>query len=236
ELLDWLAVHFQESGWDVKELLFTIVTSATYRQGSKCSDAMVEADPRDVWLERYPRRRLEAEIVRDQALAIGGLLSPKMHGPSIFPPQPDGLWQVAFNGERTYPTSTGPDRWRRGLYCFWRRTVPPPSMQTFDAPSREFCTVRRQSTNTPLQAFVTLNDPVFVEAAQAFARRIVREGGATAEARVAFALRLALAREPRDGEVAVLVKLFQGELARDRADLSAARALCEQPLGPLPTE
>jgi hypothetical protein len=235
-LLDWLATRFVESGWDVKELLFTIATSATYRQASNADAERLAADPRDLLLARYPRRRLEAETVRDQALSIAGLLTQELHGPSVFPPQPDGLWQVAFNAERTYPTSTGPDRWRRGLYCFWRRTVPPPSMQTFDAPSREFCTVRRQSTNTPLQAFVTLNDPVFVEAAQAFARRIVREGGATAEARVAFALRLALAREPRDGEVAVLVKLFQGELARDRADPSAARALCEQPLGPLPTE
>ncbi len=236
KLLDWLATRFVESGWDVKELLFTIATSATYRQSSNADAERLAADPRDLLLARYPRRRLEAEMVRDQALAIAGLLAPELHGPSVFPPQPDGLWQVAFNAERTYPTSTGPDRWRRGLYCFWRRTVPPPSMQTFDAPSREFCTVRRQSTNTPLQAFVTLNDPVFVEAAQAFARRIVTEGGATTEARVAFALQLALVRAPRDEEVAVLVKLFQGELARDRADPAAARALCEQPLGPLPKE
>jgi hypothetical protein len=235
-LLDWLATHFMESGWDVKELLFTIATSATYRQSSNADAEHVAVDPRDLLLARYPRRRLEAETVRDQALAISGLLTPTLHGPSIFPPQPDGLWQVAFNGERTYPTSTGPDRWRRGLYCFWRRTVPPPSMQTFDAPSREFCTLRRQSTNTPLQAFVTMNDPVFVEAAQALARRVVKEGGATVESRVAFALRLALARTPHDEEVAVLAKLFASELEKGRADPAAARALCEQPLGPLPKE
>ena len=112
-------------------------------------------------------------MVRDQALALSGLLSRKMGGPSVFPPQPDGLWQAAFNGQRTWATSTGEDRYRRGLYTFWRRTVPYPSMATFDAPSREICTVRRIRTNTPLQAFVTLNDPVYVEAAQALARRIV---------------------------------------------------------------
>ncbi len=239
ELLDWLACRFVESGWNVKELLFTIVTSATYRQSSRADEAMLALDPRDVWLERFPRRRLEAEMVRDQALAVAGLLAPKLRGPSVYPPQPDGLWQVAFNGERTYPTSTGEDRWRRSLYSFWRRTVPPPSMQTFDAPSREYCTVRRQSTNTPLQAFVTLNDPCFVEAAQALARRIVREtrpDGSTDE-RAAFALRLALAREPEQSEIAVLADLFRSERARLLAgDPAAARALAEQPLGPLPPD
>ena len=121
--------------------------------------------------------RLEAEMVRDQAMALSGLLSRKLGGPSVFPPQPDGLWQAAFNGERTWATSQGADRYRRGLYTFWRRTVPYPSMAAFDAPSREICAIKRVRTNTPLQSFVTLNDPVYVEAAQALARRIVREGG-----------------------------------------------------------
>jgi hypothetical protein len=232
ELLDWLAVDFMEKGFDVKELLFQLVTSATYRQSSRISDEQLAKDPRDAWLGRFPRRRLEAEMVRDQALAIAGLLSPKVHGPSVYPPQPDGLWQAAFNGERTYPTSTGADRWRRGLYTFWRRTVPPPSMQTFDAPSREVCTIRRQSTNTPLQAFVTLNDPIFVEAAQSFARRIVKEGGATPESMATHALRLALARVPAPEQVAVLVDLHARELARYVADPESARTLASSEMLP----
>ena len=177
ELLDWLAVQYRESGWNTKSLLRLIVTSATYRQSSKVTPELLEKDPRNRLLARAPRVRLEAEMVRDQALALSGLLSRKVGGPSVFPPQPDGLWQAAFNGERTWSTSQGEDRYRRGLYTFWRRTVPYPSMATFDAPSREICAIRRVRTNTPLQSFVTLNDPVYVEAAQALARRIVREGG-----------------------------------------------------------
>ena len=128
-------------------------------------------------LARGPHVRLEAEMVRDQALALSGLLARKIGGPSVYPYQPPGLWRAAFNGERTWPTSEGEDRYRRGLYVFWRRTVPYPSLATFDAPSREVCTMRRLRTNTPLQALVVLNDPVYVEASQALARRIVREGG-----------------------------------------------------------
>src|SRR5207244_3435749 len=179
ELLDWLAVEFMDRGWDMKAMLKTIVTSATYRQSSSVTPILLAKDPRSRLLARYPRRRLDAEFVRDQALALSGLLSGKIGGPSVYPPQPEGLWQAAFNGERTWPNSTGEDRYRRGLYTFWRRTVPYPSMATFDAPSRETCTVRRIRTNTPLQAFVTLNDPVYVEAAQALARRVIKEGGAS---------------------------------------------------------
>jgi len=236
ELLDWLAVAFMdEDGWSVKKLLFRLVTSATYQQQARASDAARELDPTDRWLSWFPRRRLEAEQVRDQALALAGLLDARIGGPSVYPPQPDGLWQAAFNGERTYPTSEGPDRWRRGLYTFWRRTVPPPSMQTFDAPSREACALRRTGTNTPLQAFVTLNDPVFVEAAQALARRIVREGGERFDARLDWAWRLALQRAPRDEERAAVRGLFDAERARLLADPAAAKALCESPLGPLPS-
>jgi mono/diheme cytochrome c family protein len=234
ELLDWLATRFVASGWDVKALLRTIVLSATYRQSSRIDAAALAKDPRDFWLARFPRRRLEAEMVRDAALAASGLLSPKLHGPSVYPPQPDDLWQAAFNDQHTYPTSTGEERWRRGLYSFWRRTVPPPSMQTFDAPSREFCTMRRQTTDTPLQALVTLNDPCFVEAAQAMARRLVKEGGATTSDRCAYALKVALCRAPRDGEVALLEKLWTNERERMSGDVAAARTLSEQPLGPLP--
>src|SRR5262249_27791046 len=144
-------------------------------------------------------------------LALSGLLSRKMYGPSVFPPQPPGLWQAAFNGQRTWATSQGEDRYRRGLYTFWRRTVPYPSIATFDEASREICTVRRVRTNAPLQAFVTLNDPVYVEAAQARARRIVKEGGATVEDRARFGLRLCLARPPQPEQVNQVRALYQSE-------------------------
>src|SRR5204863_2947381 len=141
--------------WDTKAFLRMIVTSATYRQSSRATPQLLEKDPRNRLFARGPRFRLEAETVRDQALALSGLLSRKVGGPSVYPPQPPGLWQAAFNGQRTWATSTGEDKYRRGLYTFWRRTIPYPSMATFDAPSREICSIRRIRTNTPLQAFVT---------------------------------------------------------------------------------
>ena len=212
ELLDWLAIFYQDSGWDTKALLRLIVTSATYRQSSKVTPELGERDPRNRLLARAPRMRLEAEMVRDQAMALSGLLSRKLGGPSVFPPQPDGLWQAAFNGERTWATSQGADRYRRGLYTFWRRTVPYPSMAAFDAPSREICAIKRVRTNTPLQSFVTLNDPVYVEAAQALARRIVREGGADVRcprASMACSSACAGGREPE--QVEPLVALYDAE-------------------------
>src|SRR5207245_837346 len=172
--------------------------ASTYRQSSRATPTLLAKDPRNRLLARYPRRRLDAESVRDQALALSGLLPHKIGGPSVYPPQPDGLWRAAFNGQRTWPTSTGEDRYRRGMYTFWRRTVPYPSMATFDAPSREICCIRRQPTNTPLQALVTLNDPVYLEMAQALGRRIVREGGASTVDRVKFALNLCTAHPPQE--------------------------------------
>jgi hypothetical protein len=245
ELLDWLAVAFQSPkagdatgrglGWDMKALVRLIVTSATYRQSSRTRPEMLEKDARNRLLSHAPRRRLDAEAVRDQALMLSGLLSRKIGGPSVYPPQPDGLWNVAFNGgQNGYPTSKGEDRYRRGIYTFWRRTMPYPSMTTFDAPSRETCTVRRLPTNTPLQSFVTMNDPAFVECAQALARRIVREGGADTATRLRFALRLCLARPAADAQVAALSALYEQELATYRADTAAAMKLATQPLGPLP--
>jgi hypothetical protein len=234
ELLDWLAVNFMDSDWNVKKLLKTIVMSATYRQSSKESPALLAKDPNDVLLGRYPRRRLDAEGVRDQALALSGLLSGKIGGPSVYPPQPDGMWKAAFNGDRTWPTSTGEDRYRRGLYTFWRRTVPYPSMATFDAPSREICTVRRIPTNTPLQALVTLNDPAYLEMAQAFGRRIVKEGGATVENRAAYAVGLATCRPATQEQTKAIVDLYSRELARFQADSTAANKLATEPLGKLP--
>ena len=222
-LLDWLAVRYMESGWDTKAMLKLIVTSATYRQSSRVTPELLPRDPRNRLLARAPRVRLEAEMVRDQALALSGLLSPKIGGPSVFPPQPEGLWQAAFNGQRTWATSQGSDKYRRALYTFWRRTVPYPSMATFDAPSREICAIKRVRTNTPLQAFVTLNDPVYVEAAQALARRVVREGGSNLEDRVHYALQLCLCRPPRPEQVEQLIELYQGEHQRYQKNHEAAR-------------
>jgi hypothetical protein len=236
ELLDWLAVEFRENGWDVKRLLKLIVTSSAYRQSSKVTPELLQKDPIDRLLSRYPRRRLGAEEVRDQALAVSGLLSTKLGGPSVYPPQPDGLWKVAFNGGSTaeYKTSTGEDRWRRGLYTVWRRTMPNPTMVTFDAPSRETCTIRRVPTNTPLQAFVTLNDPVFVECSQALARRIIKEGGTDADERIRFALRLCLARPVDEKQIAPLRRLLDEELLHYKQVPEDAAKLATQPLGPLP--
>jgi hypothetical protein len=234
ELLDTLAVDFMESGWNVKSLLRRIVCSASYRQASRPSPEALAKDPKNRLLSRAPRYRLEAEMVRDQALALSGLLARQVGGPSVFPPQPDGLWQAAFNGQRTWSTSAGSDRHRRGLYTFWRRTVPYPSMAAFDAPSREICAIRRVRTNTPLQAFVTLNDPVYVEAAQALARRIVREGGRSTADRARFGLSLCLVRPPAEGSVQTVVALFDDALARYKNDRAAAVSLATEPIGPLP--
>ena len=234
ELLDWLALEYRKLAWDTKALLRLIVTSSTYRQSSRVTPELLEKDPKNRLFSRGPRFRLEAEMVRDQALAFSGLLSRKMHGPSVFPPQPDGLWQAAFNGERTWATSKGEDMHRRGIYTFWRRTVPYPSMATFDAPSREICAVRRMRTNTPLQAFVTLNDPVYVEASQALARRIATEGGSNVEDRVKFGLKLCLGRPAADEQVKSLTALYQTEREHYAADPKAALELATIPLGPLP--
>jgi len=233
-LLDWIATELVESGWDLKQTIRLFVSSATYRQSSRVTSDLVQRDPRNRLLARGPRFRLDAETLRDQALALSGLLSYKLNGPSVYPYQPKGLWRAAFNGQRTWPVSQGEDKYRRGLYTFWRRTIPYPSMQTFDAPSREICTVRRIRTNTPLQAFVTLNDPVYVEAAQALARRLVREGGADARERAGYGLRLCLSRPATGQQVDHLVALYESELAYYRNESEAANQISTDPLGPLP--
>jgi hypothetical protein len=234
ELLDWLAMELRDHGWDLKRFLKMIVMSATYQQTSRVTPDLLQKDPPNRLLSRAPRRRLDAEMIRDQALALSGLLSHKLGGPSVYPPQPDGLWRVAFDGMRSYPTSTGEDRYRRGLYTVWRRTIPYPSMVTFDAPSRETCTFRRLPTNTPLQAYVTLNDPVYIEAAQALGRRLARDGGATTEDRIRFGLNLVLARPPENSQIAELKKLFDTELAHYRDAEKEAVKLATEPLGALP--
>ncbi len=231
-LLDYLALELIRSGWDTKQLIRQIVTSATYRQDSRVREDLDQRDPLNRLLARGPRFRLSAEMLRDQALAIGGLLSRKMYGPSVQPPQPKLGLRAAFGGSTDWDPSPGEDRYRRGLYTKWRRTSPYPSMITFDAPSREFCTVRRIRTNTPLQALVTLNDPVFVDAAQALARRIVAEGGNTLEQRAVFAFRSCLSRTPSDAELEQIVALYQRAHDHYQQDVDAARDLATKPLGP----
>ena len=236
ELLDYLAAEFMASGWDVKKLITEIVTSSTYAQSSSPADRerVQQIDPRNDLLSYYPRTRLEAETIRDQALVISGLFTPSVGGPSVYPPQPANLWQAAFNGQRTWPTSMGPDKYRRGLYTFWRRTTPYPSMAAFDAPSREVCSIRRIGSNTPLQAYVTLNDPVFVEAAQALARRMIREGGTTLESQIGYGYKLATSRQATPERLKVLATLYTQELGRYQADEKSAKVMAESQLGPLP--
>jgi hypothetical protein len=233
-LLNWLAAEYMDSGWDQKALLRTLVTSATYRQASVLNERARNLDPANRFLARGPLFRLEAEMIRDQALKVSGLLSAKMYGPSVHPPQPPGLWKAAFNGQRTWPSSQGEDRHRRGLYTFMRRSMPYPAMQIFDAPSREICTSRRLRTNTPLQAFVTLNDPAYVEAAQALGRRMHTEGGADPRAGVQRGLWLVLQRPPDNADVRELVRLFEDALVMWEGRQAEAVALATDPLGPLP--
>jgi len=236
QLLDWLASELIASGWNLKAIQRLIVTSATYRQSSKPTAELLARDPENRLLACGPRVRLSAEVIRDQALAAAGLLSSKKGGPSVHPPQPDLGLRAAFGGGIDWQTSTGEDRYRRAIYTTWRRSNPYPAMATFDAPSREVCTIRRPRTNTPLQALVTLNDPAFVEAAQGLARRMVSEAGPTAADRASRGLRLVLARQPRPEELSRLVQLYEDSLAEFTADATAAKAMATDPLGPLPAE
>ena len=208
ELLDWLAIQFMEQGWQRKAMLKLIVMSATYRQSSSLTPELAALDPKNRLLARGPRFRLSAEMIRDQALAVSGLLSRKMKGPSVNPPRPNLGLRAAFGGSTDWTTSAGEDKYRRGLYTTWRRSLPYPSMDAFDAPSREVCTVRRIRTNTPLQALVTLNDPVYIETAQALAGRILNEGGESLDQRLTFGFALCTAREPSPEELEVLRETY----------------------------
>lgn len=233
ELLDWLAVELRESGWDLKALLRLMVTSATYRQSSATTPKLLDQDPANRLLARGPRYRVSAEMVRDQALMLGGLLSHKMFGPPAKPPQPNLGLNAAFGSATDWKTSLGDDKYRRGIYTMWRRSSPYPSMATFDAPNREVCTLRRGRTNTPLQALVTLNDPVYVEAAQGLARRMVSAASTPGE-QIAFGLQTCLLRKPTDREVDRLLELYEQTLAAFTSDLTAAQQMAEEPLGKLP--
>ena len=227
QLLDWLALEFIESGWDVKSLLKTIVTSGTYRQGSNGSRDSVSRDPQNRLLSRAPRFRLPAEAVRDQALLLGGLLHERIGGPSVKTYQPEGLWfDIAAGGG--YKRGRGNDLYRRSLYTYWRRTIGPPSMLNFDSATRETCTVRTERTNTPLQALNLMNDVTFVEAGRKFGERLYREGGETIDDRLAHGFEMATARRPSAQEAEILRGAFERQLRAFRADPHAAKALLEQ--------
>jgi hypothetical protein len=221
ELLDWLATEFVRDGWSQKKLLRLIVTSATYRQSSDVTPQLEERDPYNRLLARGPRFRVEAETVRDIALESSGLLSPKIGGPSVFPYQPEGVWDLVYNDDK-WVISPGEDRYRRGIYTFVRRSAPYPSMVSFDAPSREFCVIRRVRTNTPLQALTTLNDPVFFEAAQSLARKMMEEAGPDSAARIADGFRRCTSRHPTEQESARILVYYNQELERFQKDPDAA--------------
>ncbi|MBL9135445.1 MAG: PSD1 domain-containing protein [Verrucomicrobiales bacterium] len=226
ELLDWLATEFVRTGWDIKAMQRLLVTSATYRQNTRVTQEVLDRDPENRLMARGPRFRLDAENIRDVALAASGLMNPQVGGPSVFPYQPPGLWgQVSFEGTRDYVQSVGPDNYRRGLYTYWRRSIPYAAFTVFDAPSREVCTVRRPRTNTPLQALALLNDPVYVEAARALAQRILAKGGPDTDARLRYAFRLVLGRDPTPSERAVLAAACTREFKRFAGDRESANRL-----------
>ncbi len=230
ELLDWLAMEFVESGWDVKHVVRLILTSATYQQASESRPDLEAIDPKNRLLARQTPLRLDAEFIRDGALAVSGLLNLAIGGPTVRPYQPKGYWANAntFGGESlNYVPSPGDEQYRRGLYTYWKRSFLHPSLLAFDAPPREECTAERPVSNTPLQALVLLNDPTYVEAAAAFAERIIREGGANPRDRVAWAFRQAVARDPSKAESLVLVELQANHRTKFDADVDAANKTIE---------
>ncbi len=226
DLLDWLATGFIASGWDVKQLQRLIVTSATYRQSTACPPELRARDPENRLLARGPRFRMDGEMVRDTALFLGGLLVERIGGKSVKPYEPSGLWEaVSFNNSQKYVQDTGDSNYRRSLYTYWKRQSPPPNMLIFDAATREYCVVKRPRTNTPLQALVVLNDPQFVEAARAFATRMMTEGGVAAEDRIRWAFRKATSRMATAEEVGILRAVFDQQLADFQKNTEAANKL-----------
>jgi hypothetical protein len=221
QLLDFLAVQFMRDGWSMKKIQRLIVTSATYRQSSRVTPALLARDPYNKLYARGPRFRVEAEMVHDIALSTSGLLSPKMYGPSVFPYQPDGIWDVPYSKDK-WVESSGEDRYRRAIYTFMRRSAPYPSLVTYDAPSREFCTIRRVRTNTPLQALTSLNDPLFFDAARALAKRMVNEGGDTPESRAIYGFRLVASRRPQASEIERILQFYNQQLREYRQNLQSA--------------
>ena len=248
ELLDWLAVEFMESGWDVKHVVKVLVMSATYRQSSDSNDEMRDIDPDNRLLARQSRFRLPAEMVRDNALAISSLLSRKIGGPSVRPYQPAGYWDHALLAPHllkvlpldprsvVYTADKGENQYRRGLYTFWRRSCLHPSLLAFDAPTREECTVKRTVSNTPLQALVLLNDPTYIEGARVFGERIIKEGGSSTSDRLGWAFRRALSRKPTAEELSILMGLYKKHLNEFTADRESAQQLLSTGQWPIPDD
>jgi hypothetical protein len=227
EMLDWMAVELRESGWDLKALQKQIVLSATYRQESRAPQELVARDPENRLLARGPRVRLPAETVRDQALAVSGLLVEKVGGPSVKPYQPAGLWKE-LTGGADYVADKGEGLYRRSLYTFWKRTSPPPGMMNFDAAGRETCIVRENRTNTPLQALNLMNDVTYLEASRKMAERMLKEGGSDTAARIGYGFRLATSRLPRDAERDVLLAHYRAQLDFYQTDKEAAAKFLQQ--------
>jgi hypothetical protein len=225
ELLDWLAVEFRESGWDVKHVLKLLLTSSAYRQTSTATEKLKQHDPYNLLVGRQGRFRLDAELVRDNALAVSGLLSRKIGGPSVKPYQPAGYWAYLNFPKREWQKDKGEDLYRRGLYTYWCRTFLQPSLLAFDASTREECTVERPRSNTPQQALVLLNDPTYVEAARVLAEGMIREGGVGVEKRIQFAFRQILQRKAAADEAKLLRELYERHLREYQEDKAAAAAL-----------
>jgi hypothetical protein len=234
ELLDFLAAEFRRSGWDIKHLVRCMLLSRTYRQSSVAGMELRELDPENRWLARQGRFRLDAELVRDNALAVSGLLVKTIGGRSVRPYQPAGYWAHLNFPTREWQNSSGEDLYRRGLYTHWQRQYLHPSLLAFDAPSREECTADRNRSNTPLQSLVLLNDPSYVEAARAFAERILREGGVEGAGRVEYAFRQALSRSATTEEREVLLGLVAQHLIEYRSNSAAADALLTVGARPIP--
>jgi hypothetical protein len=212
QLIDWLARTFQDDlAWDQKAMLRLLVTSAAYRQSAVATPELLEKDLRNRLLARGPRQRLTAEMIRDQALFAADLLSDKRYGPPVMPPQPEGIWNVVYSGNQ-WITPEGEDRYRRALYTYWRRTSPYPSLITFDAPTRDLCSVRRLTSNTPLQALVTFNDPVYHEAARALARKMQKNASEDLALALTYGYRRILSHAPDSSTLAALEELYQNSL------------------------
>jgi hypothetical protein len=234
-LLDWLASEFRVNGWRMKQLHRLIVTSATYQQSSVARPELADRDPYNSWLSRQNRLRFEAELVRDAALAASGFLNPTIGGPSVRPPQPDGISDLTYANSAKWDVSTGPDRYRRGLYIWFQRTSPYPSLVGFDAPESILACTRRERSNTPLQALTLLNDVVFVECAQRLGQRMmaattsVTDPNRAADERIQHALEVAISRRPSAEELTTLRRLYDESLEQFRADSTIARKMTGDP-------
>jgi hypothetical protein len=231
-LLDWLATELIRNGWDIRAIRRLIVTSSTYRQQSQATRDLLAVDPKNQWLARGPRFRLAAEVIRDSALLASGLLVERIGGPSVKPYQPAGLWEEL--GDDSYEQDRGEGLYRRSLYTFWKRTVTHPLMTTFDAPSREICTVREQRTNTPLQALALMNEAGMVEAARVLAQRVLSEGHRSAQERLIRAFRLVTSRHPKQQEITVLEQSLTQHLEHFGQNRQAAESLAA--VGEYPTQ